>query len=110
GLGGALVVWQHDAGGANGVELYGRRLGASGQTQGPAFSILLSAEDQDQAALAGDPSAGSGQPGGQFFLAWRDARNDGLDVYGSLFQYLEADFSATPTSGTAPLVVQFTDT
>ncbi len=85
-----------------GYDLYGRRLGTDGQPVAGAFSVLEADEDQQRPALAGDGSGG-------YLVAWQDFRNGNWDLYASLFQPLMARFSATPTIGSAPLRVEFSD-
>ena len=101
GSGGALAVWQ-SAGGSTGDDLSGRRLDSDGRLLGDTFTVLAAGDDQEKPALAGDG-------GGRFFLAWQDDRNADWDVYGQIFQLLQAGFSASPRSGAVPLPVQFSD-
>ncbi|MGD9099978.1 MAG: PKD domain-containing protein, partial [Anaerolineae bacterium] len=103
GDGEALVVWQRDNGGDSGYDLYGRRLGSDGRPLRDAFVILEADEEQRWPVL-------SGGGGGRYLLSWQDERNGNWDIYAALFQPLRAGFTATPTLGTAPLTVHFSDT
>jgi RHS repeat-associated protein len=102
GAGGALVAWYRDNGEDGGDDLYGRWLGSDGQPAGEGFAILEADDDQQWPVVAGDG-------GGGYLLAWQDNRNGDWDVYGSRFEPLRAGFTATPTVGTVPLRVEFSD-
>jgi uncharacterized repeat protein (TIGR01451 family) len=100
GSGGALAVWQRI--GFSGYDVYGRRVGSDSQLVGDVFTIVAEAGNHQLPAIAGNGS-------GRFFLAWQDFRNANWDIYGQPFQLLQADFTAGPRSGEAPLQVQFSD-
>ena len=102
GSGGGLVAWQRDDGGSAANELYGRRLGSDGRPTGDGFTLLAAGGEQQRPVAAYDEA-------GRYLLAWQDNRNGNWDIYGSLYEPLQAGFSATPTLGITPLQVEFTD-
>ena len=69
---------------------------------GGGFSLLEADDEQQRPAIAGDGAGG-------YLLAWQDDRNGDWDIYASRFAPLRAGFTATPTVGTVPLRVEFTD-
>ncbi len=78
GSGGALVFWEdnHNAG-TTGMDIYGQHVTAAGAQQWTASGAVVSTAAGSQAGIsaAADGSGGA-------IIAWEDARDLGLDIYG----------------------------
>ncbi|MFC1933418.1 choice-of-anchor U domain-containing protein, partial [Chloroflexota bacterium] len=110
GSGDAIIVWQ-DPRSFSGNDVYAQRMNASGIAQWTdnGTEISTATNSQLEPQLISDGSSGA-------IIAWQDSRNDNYDIYaqlvnqwGSLGPTPTADFYGTPTSGDAPLTVDFTD-
>ena len=100
--GGGVVFWHRDRGGTDLNDVYSRWLGSDGTPTRDPLVIQEAEDNQQNPVAAGDE--------GKYLIVWRDDRNGNWDLYGARYERLQASFAATPTLGTAPLAVQFSDT